>query len=280
MGIDAKLKFKSGPAVILNSPSDFSLERNYDEKVINEYYDNLLVFTQDSKQLKSIITAIDKSLKNDPILWIAYPKKSSKIKTDFSRDNGWESLTAKGLRPVSLISLDSQWSALRFRPVSEVTPSKNTKTQIFEAELKRSGDLFFVEVPDQIFNNLGAPEKDIVIKYTVQKLKGEGTLSRINDQPSLMIDDSILKKAKEGETLNLSVSKKDERPAIHIPMELQQLLDGDAPIKSFYDSLSYTNRKEYAVWISSAKREETKLKRIQECKVRLENKVKNPSEKY
>ena len=280
MGIDAKLKFKSGPAVVLNSPSGFSLERNCDEKVINEYYDNFLVFTKDSKQLESIIPAIDKSLKNDPILWIAYPKKSSKIKTDFSRDNGWESLTAKGLRPVALISIDSQWSALRFRPVSEVIPSKNTKAQIFEAELKRSGDLFFVEVPEQIFNNLGAPEKDIVIKYTVQKLKGEGALSRINDQPSLLFDESILKKAKEGGMLNLSVSKKDQRRAINIPIELQQLLDSDASIKSFYDSLSYTNRKEYAVWISSAKREETKLKRIQECKVRLENKVKNPSEKY
>ncbi len=60
------------------------------------------------------------ALKPGGLLWFAYPKKSSKVKTDISRDTGWKGLMSIGIRPVTLISIDDTWSALRFRPVSEV----------------------------------------------------------------------------------------------------------------------------------------------------------------
>jgi hypothetical protein len=54
------------------------------------------------------------------VLWLAYPKKSGAIKTDINRDAGWEPLTAMDWLPVSQIALDATWSALRFRPRSEI----------------------------------------------------------------------------------------------------------------------------------------------------------------
>ena len=49
------------------------------------------------------------------ILWISYPKRTSGLETDLSRDVLRSFLSEQGLRGVSLISLDDTWSAMRFR---------------------------------------------------------------------------------------------------------------------------------------------------------------------
>jgi hypothetical protein len=54
------------------------------------------------------------------LLWIAYPKKTSKVKTDISRDHGWEAVGQAGWIGVSIIAIDETWSALRFRPREHV----------------------------------------------------------------------------------------------------------------------------------------------------------------
>jgi uncharacterized protein YbdZ (MbtH family) len=53
-------------------------------------------------------------------MWVSYPKKSSKVKTDISRDAGWEIMAENSLRPVTQVSIDKTWSALRFRPVEQI----------------------------------------------------------------------------------------------------------------------------------------------------------------
>ena len=50
------------------------------------------------------------------ILWISYPKRTSGIETDLSRETLRSFLAKKGLRAVSLISVDDTWSAMRFSP--------------------------------------------------------------------------------------------------------------------------------------------------------------------
>lgn len=44
-------------------------------------------------------------------LWMVYPKSSSAL--------AWDSFSHAGWQPVSEISLDETWSALRFRPIKE-----------------------------------------------------------------------------------------------------------------------------------------------------------------
>jgi hypothetical protein len=53
-------------------------------------------------------------------LWLAYPKKSGAIRSDLSRDRGWESLAPYDLHPVTQVALDATWSALRFRFRDEI----------------------------------------------------------------------------------------------------------------------------------------------------------------
>ncbi len=61
-----------------------------------------------------------KLVKPGGLLWISYPKLSSKVPTDLSRNVLWEVFPNKEWRPVTQISIDEVWSALRFRPKSEV----------------------------------------------------------------------------------------------------------------------------------------------------------------
>ncbi len=53
-------------------------------------------------------------------LWFAYPKKSGAIRTDLTRDVGWEPVQDAGLLPVSQISIDADWTALRLRYRDEI----------------------------------------------------------------------------------------------------------------------------------------------------------------
>jgi len=53
-------------------------------------------------------------------LWISYPKRSSKVETDITRDVGWDVVYKAGLEGVTQIAIDDTWSALRFRPADRV----------------------------------------------------------------------------------------------------------------------------------------------------------------
>ena len=58
------------------------------------------------------------------IVWFAYPKKSGKVPTDLGRDAGWEPLAARDLVPVTLVSLDADWSAFRVRHAPDLAAAR------------------------------------------------------------------------------------------------------------------------------------------------------------
>ena len=82
--------------------------------------DFVQLFVRDRAELAGHASTALAAIKPDGVLWIAYPKQSSKVKTDLTRDRGWEPVTAAGLRPVTQIAIDETWSALRWRPVELV----------------------------------------------------------------------------------------------------------------------------------------------------------------
>ncbi len=60
----------------------------------------------------------------------------------------------------------------------------------------------------------------------------------------------------------LPTKKASEKKQLEVPAELVAALKENAKARSTFDNFSYTNQKEYAEWISEAKREETKQKRL------------------
>lgn len=50
------------------------------------------------------------------MLWISFPKGSSGIQTDLTRDKGWEGVSRFELKWVTLVSVNEVWSAFALRP--------------------------------------------------------------------------------------------------------------------------------------------------------------------
>ena len=83
-------------------------------------FDFVQVFVRDKADLHRNAPTAMQALKSGGLLWFTYPKKTSAIKSDISRDVLWEELSDTGMSPVTMIAIDETWSALRFRPTSEV----------------------------------------------------------------------------------------------------------------------------------------------------------------
>jgi predicted SnoaL-like aldol condensation-catalyzing enzyme len=61
------------------------------------------------------------------LVWISYPKKTSGMDSDLSREEVWAAMEGTGWRPVTQIAIDEVWSALRFRPNEDVRSRGSVK---------------------------------------------------------------------------------------------------------------------------------------------------------
>ena len=84
--------------------------------------DLVQVFVYNRADIDRHVGAALQALRVGGLLWFTYSKKSSSIGIDITRDVGWESMHALGLRPVAQISIDDTWTEFRFRPASDVRP--------------------------------------------------------------------------------------------------------------------------------------------------------------
>ncbi|HEX8222012.1 MAG TPA: hypothetical protein VF914_22680 [Chloroflexia bacterium] len=78
------------------------------------------VFVRSKEDIDGCARRALEAVRPGGMLWFAYPKKLSKVKTDINRDVGWDSLTGAGWENIAHVSIDDTWSAGRFRSSSEV----------------------------------------------------------------------------------------------------------------------------------------------------------------
>jgi len=88
----------------------------------------LLAFAISRREVDDLSRRMAKAAAEDAVLWVAYPKGSSKrYKCEFNRDDGWDVLGKAGYEPVRMVSIDEDWSALRFRRAERI--GKMTRTR-------------------------------------------------------------------------------------------------------------------------------------------------------
>jgi hypothetical protein len=117
-----KLKLKPGArAAVIGAPPDY-LERLAPPPgtslgtTLSGTLDWVQLFVSSSAELAAIVPQLTSALDANAIVWISYPKGSSRRQTDLTRDKGWESLEGSDLRWLSLVSVDDTWSAFGLRP--------------------------------------------------------------------------------------------------------------------------------------------------------------------
>lgn len=111
--IAQKLKIKEGYTILsLNAPAGFArgLEPLPKHVIITENgnsYHQVHWFVKNKAQLDKEINMILSLIKDDVLCWVYYPKGTSKMQTDLTRDKGWDSLLNHDeFTWISLISFD------------------------------------------------------------------------------------------------------------------------------------------------------------------------------
>lgn len=212
--ISDKLKIKAGYTLLtLNAPTDFKkglVGLPIGVKITNtgNDYNQVHWFVKNKTQLEKEMSKVLKLVKPEVVVWVYYPKGTSGIQTDLTRDKGWDCLLAEGdkLTWISLISFNDTWSTFGFRPKTEADKKKESIPQIRE-----------------IFNWVNPKTKEV-----------------------------------------------------KLPDDLASILKKNRKESDFFNSLSFTNKKEYIEWIVTAKREETRKERLKGTVERLAKEWKNP----
>lgn len=134
-----KLKIQPGHVLLtLNAPADFkkSLEGlPAGVKIISagKEYNQLHWFVLNKAQMEKELDKVLKMVKGDVLCWIYYPKVSSKLQTDLTRDKGWDALLKhKELHWISLISFNDTWSTFAFRLKNEADKKKDANPKVRE----------------------------------------------------------------------------------------------------------------------------------------------------
>jgi hypothetical protein len=71
--------------------------------------------------------------------------------------------------------------------------------------------------------------------------------------------------AKAGDIVEVILERDVSERIVEIPMELARSLDAAPEARAFFDSLSYSRRKEYTDWVGGAKQETTRVTRAQKA---------------
>ena len=142
-----KLNFKGQKAILaLNKPNSFKAELSAmqafaqivtDDSTIDEV-GFAIIFVTTKAQIEQFAATIMPKFKGDAILWFCYPKGTSKnYKCEFNRDTGWDVLGQYNLEPVRQVSIDGDWSAIRFRKVEYIKTITRAASGAITDEAKR-----------------------------------------------------------------------------------------------------------------------------------------------
>src|SRR5260370_8700319 len=121
MSLAGKLHIKPGNLVLVLGAPDGYLDRLQPlpegaevREEPGEFFDVIQAFVRDRDDLDEVVELVLEALKPGGILWMCYPKRSSRGPTDLSRDAGWDPLYQAGRGPMAASSIDAVWSGPRF----------------------------------------------------------------------------------------------------------------------------------------------------------------------
>ena len=152
------------------------------------------------------------------------------------------------------------------------------KTYKFTARIEEGGQggafLYFPYDVEQEFGTKGR----VAVKATIDGVAYTGSLFKYAAPQHVL---GVKKEIREeigkgpGDRVEVVLRKDDDVREVEVPAEFKRLMKKEG-LLSFFESLSYTHRKEYCRWIIEAKKEETRARRLEKAVAMLHAKVKTP----
>jgi hypothetical protein len=118
---------ESFTTALLMELSELTIDREIDPRFP---YDFILIFVRNQAEVEIFTPTALHNLLCDGVLWFCYPKKSSKLlHSDIDRDHGWKRLNDAGFHGIRIVSIDNDWSAMRFRNIRFIKSSSGRSTK-------------------------------------------------------------------------------------------------------------------------------------------------------
>lgn len=183
--LHAPVDFKKG---LQGRPAGVKITDNSKE------YNQVHWFVMSKAQLEKEMSKVMKLVKPEVTVWVYYPKVSSKIQTDLTRDKGWDCLLAESdkLTWISLISFNDTWSVFGFRAKTKADKKKEAKPKVREIfnwvnpktkEIKLPADLAAALKKNKkeaaYFGTLSFTNKKEYIEWIVTAKREETRIERI-----------------------------------------------------------------------------------------------------
>ena len=108
--LNADNKFRTRlEAVLKHTTIDADIDQRFP-------YHFMMVFVKNIEEVEQVAYEVIHNLSDDGVLWFCFPRKTSKkLETDLSKDYGWKSLNDYGFHGRRLITVNVDWSALKFK---------------------------------------------------------------------------------------------------------------------------------------------------------------------
>ena len=147
----------------------------------------------------------------------------------------------------------------------------------FETIIKKvpDKDATFIEIPFDVQKEFGA--KRVKVKAKFDGIDYRGSIVSMGQGCYMIgITKSIRKEMNKeaGDKVFVEIEKDEDIREIELPMDFKMELEKNEDALKFYNSLSYSAKRKYYQWITSAKKEETRQKRILEAVLKLESNIK------
>lgn len=142
-----------------------------------------------------------------------------------------------------------------------------TATPIAEG---KTGAMASIDIPESVLAALGG--KRVPVKVTVNGFTFRTTTAVMNGRQMLGFNTANRKAAgiEPGTRVSITVENDDEPRVIEPPAELAKAFKTHKAAKKTWASLSYSHQREYAEWISGAKKAETREQRVAKAIERLD----------
>ena len=152
------------------------------------------------------------------------------------------------------------------------------KTYKFNAKIEPArGGGAYVLFPYDVEKEFGT-KGQVPIQATIDGVPYRGSLAKYG-YPQHML--GVAKAIREeigktpGDVIEVELWKDEEERTVEVPAEFQKRLKKEG-LLPFFEKLSYTHRKEYCRWITEAKKEETRLRRLEKSVELLRKGIKTP----
>jgi hypothetical protein len=137
--------------------------------------------------------------------------------------------------------------------------------QEFNAIIKQHGGIngAYVEPPFDVEEVFGA--KRVKVLATFNGVEYRGSLVRMGGCYMIGLTQDIRKKIGKdfGDAINVTLEKDEEERIIEVPDDFKEAMNLNLEAQETYEKLSFSGKKDYILWITDAKKEETRQNRIQ-----------------